>query len=154
MLTARRNRSSIAALLRADEEDLVVVLLAGVADQLVFFQRQRQRLLAEDVLAGLQGLDGDLHVPVVGRDDAHHVDVLALEHLAVVAVGVGLALADVRIVLRLLGMFGVDVADGHDVAEPRVSRASPCPMLPTPMQPITGRSLAELLANADRLQLK
>ncbi len=99
MLTRAGTGRGHAPLLRADDEHPILVLLAGVADQLVFFQRQGERLLAEDVLAGLKGLDGDLHVPVVGRDDAHDVDVLAFEHLAVVAVRVGLAFADAWVVL-------------------------------------------------------
>ena len=42
---------------------------------------KRERLLAEDVFAGLEGLDGDLGVPMVGRVDAHNVDVFAIEDL-------------------------------------------------------------------------
>ena len=84
----------LAPLLGADEEHLLGELLGGVAAELVFFERQRQRLLAEDVLAGLKGLDGDLHMPVIGGDDADDVDVLAIEHFPVVAVGIGLPLAD------------------------------------------------------------
>ncbi len=109
--------AAVAALLRADEEDLLVVLLAGVADELVFFERQRERLLAEDMFAGFQGFDGDLYVPMVGGDDAHHVDVVAVEHLAVIVVGVGFALADAAVVLGPLGVVAVDIADGQDVAE-------------------------------------
>ena len=105
-----------ASLLRADHEQLVR-LLAGVADQLVLFERERQRLLAKDVLAGLQGLDGDFDVPMVGRDDAHHVDIVALQHLAIIAVAGGLAFADAGVVLGPLGMAGVDVTDGHDIGE-------------------------------------
>ena len=154
MLIARRKRSAIAPLLRADEEDLVAVLLAGVADELVFFQRERQRLLAEDVLAGLQRFDGDLHVPMVGRHDADHVNVAALQHLAIVAVDVGLALADVRIVLRLLRMLRVDIAHGHDVAKPGVVPGITLPHAAradaADARPIVGR----LLANARRCQLK
>ena len=48
-----------------------------------------QRLLAIDVLAGLAGQDGDDRVPVVGRGDDDRVDVLAIEDLAEVAVGLG-----------------------------------------------------------------
>ena len=53
----------LAALLSAHEEDFVFVVLASVANQLIFFQSQRQRLLAEHMLTGLQRFDGDLHVP-------------------------------------------------------------------------------------------
>ena len=83
----------------------------------IFLERQRERLLAEDVLPRLEGLDRDLHVPVVRRDDAHDIDVRPVEHAAVVAVGVRLALADLLVVLRALGMPRIDVADGHDVAK-------------------------------------
>jgi len=40
-----------------------------------------QRLLAEDVLAGLGGADDQLGVLVVGGGDVHQVNVLALEQL-------------------------------------------------------------------------
>ncbi len=43
----------VATLLSANEKDLVRILLASVANQLVFFQRQRQWLLAKDMLACL-----------------------------------------------------------------------------------------------------
>ena len=63
-------------LLRADEEDLVAVLLAGIADQLVLFQRERERLLAEDVLAGHQGLDGQRRA----EDIAHKARIFGPVH--------------------------------------------------------------------------
>ncbi len=108
---------AIAPLLRADEKHKLGISVARIADQLVFFQRERQRLLAKNVLARLQGFDRDLDVPVVRRDDAHHVDILAVQHLAVIAVQVGFAFADLGIVLGLLGVAPIDVAHGHDVAE-------------------------------------
>ncbi len=123
MLTARRNRSRSLRCCVPTKKHLVAVLLAGVADQLVLFQRQRERLLAEDVLAGLQRLDGDLDVPVVGRDDADHVDVVALEHLAIVAVGVGLALADA---CRCLRPFGVRSESTSQTAT--MSPKAACPL--------------------------
>ena len=46
----------------------------------------RARLLDVDVLACLAGPDGRQRVPVVRRRDRHDVDVLALEHLAVIRV--------------------------------------------------------------------
>ena len=110
----------ITALLRAHDEDLVAVLLARLANELVFLQRERQGFLAKHMLAGLQRLDGNLHVPMVGSHHTHDVNVLPLQNFAVVAVHVGLALADVGMVLGLLGMFGIDITDGHNVAEPRV----------------------------------
>ena len=50
-----------------------------------FGDRQRQRLLAVHVLARLAGVDRHQRVPVVGRGDDDGVDVLAVEQLAVVA---------------------------------------------------------------------
>ena len=41
------------ALLSSDQEHAIVVFFTRVTDQAVFFERQRQRLLAEDVLASL-----------------------------------------------------------------------------------------------------
>ena len=142
-----------AALPRAHDERLVVVFLAGVADQLVLFERQRQRLLAEDVLAGLQGLDGDFDVPVVGASRCSPRRCPCVR-----------APCDSRcrrrpcpcrcsVVFGLFGMARIDVAHGHDVAEAACSRASPVPIPPRPMQPIFGRSLAAALANAFWLQL-
>ena len=75
------------------------MLLAGGANQPVFFQRQRERLLAEHVLARQKCLHRNLHVPVVGRDDAHHIHVVAVQHSAVILVGVRAALADPVVVL-------------------------------------------------------
>ena len=93
----------VAPLLRADLHD-AVGLLGDLAELLPLVDRERERLLAVDVLAGLHGVDADLGVPVVGRADDDGVDVLAVEDLAVVLVDVGLALADVPVVL---GPFGV-----------------------------------------------
>ena len=107
----------LSPLLRADEELELRKFFSGGPGELVLFKRERQRLLAEDVLARLQGLDRDLHVPGVGGDDADDVDVGPLEHLAIVAIGIGLALADPHVVLRPLGPILVDVTDGEDVAE-------------------------------------
>lgn len=120
MLTAQKSLM-VAALLSSYDKDLVVVSFAGIANQLVFFQRKRERFLAKNVLARLEGLDSDFDVPVVGRDDADHVDIFAVQHFAVVAVDIRLALADAAIVLGPLRVPRVDVADGHDIAKPAVS---------------------------------
>ena len=69
--TARRNR----AILRAHLEDATVPTCrihhrSGLAN------RQRQRLLAINVLAQPARLDRRSHVPVVGRGDRHGVDVI------------------------------------------------------------------------------
>jgi len=88
---------------------------------LVFLQRQRQRLLAEHVLARLQRLDRDLHMPVVRRHDADHVNVFPFEHFAVIAVGVRLAFANSWILPSPLGVIRIDIAYRDDVAEAGVS---------------------------------
>ena len=67
-------------------------------------------LLAVDVLAGVQRVDGDARVPVVGRGDDHGVDVLARQHLAIVARGEEVVAADF---LGARQAAVVDVADGH-----------------------------------------
>ena len=54
-------------------------------DQLVrFVEIDRQRLLDQHVLAGLDRRLADLEVQVVGRGDEDEVDVLPLEQLAIV----------------------------------------------------------------------
>ena len=62
-----------------------------------------------------------LRVPVVGRDDRHDVDVLALEQLAVVLVHVDVAAVAALLVLPacrgLPHMVGVHIADGDAVGE-------------------------------------
>ena len=60
------------------------VLAKASRDDLVLFQCQRQRFLTEDVFAGLQCFDGDLYVPVVRRHHTHDVDIVAIQHLAVI----------------------------------------------------------------------
>ena len=75
---------AVAALLRADLHD-AARLLDDLAEDLAFVDRQRQRLLGVDVLAGLAGGDVDGRVPMVGRAVDDHVDVVAVEQLAVVA---------------------------------------------------------------------
>ena len=70
-------------------------LLDRVDHLLALGQVHRQRLLAEDHLAGLGRGDGDLGVRVVGRADVDRVDVLALDQLPPVGLD--------RLVAPLLG---------------------------------------------------
>jgi hypothetical protein len=91
-----------AALLRSNEKDLLAVLVTGVPDQLIFFQRQRQRFLAKNVFASLQGFDRDLDVPVVRSHDADGVDIISVQHLAVIRIGICLTLANVPVLPGLL----------------------------------------------------
>ena len=80
-----------AAALRADLHDPLV--LAGRGQHgLALDHVHADRLLHVDVGAGLDGRDHRQGVPVVGRGDQHDVEVLLLEHLAVVAVGARLLL--------------------------------------------------------------
>lgn len=106
-----------AALLSPHQEDSVVILSAGVANQLVFFECQCERLLAEDMLAGLQGFDRDFDMPVIRSDHADHINVITLQHATVVDVQIGLALADLSLVLSALGMVRIHIADSQDVTK-------------------------------------
>ena len=75
----------VGPLLAAGLED-AVVLPGRVDAPLALGQRQRERLLAVDVLARLHRLDRRDRVPVLGRGDADRVDVLAADQLAEVGV--------------------------------------------------------------------
>ena len=76
-----------------------------------FGQVVGQRLLDVDILAGIAGVDGHRHVPVVGAADQDGVDVLAVEELAVMLGRDGLG---IRQLLRRVEVGVVDVADGRD----------------------------------------
>ena len=119
--------AAVAALLGPDEHHLVFVLAAGIADQLVLFESQRQRLLTENMLASLQGFDRDLHVPVIGSHNADDIDVVTFQNFSIVAIGVSHALAEFRVVLSPIGMPTVDIAHGQDVTEIGVLMCIACP---------------------------
>ena len=87
---------------------------------MIFLKRERERLLAKHVLASLQGLDGNFYVPGIARHDAHDIDVLSLQNLAVVAVGICLALADGIVIFCGLSPSAVHVAHRYDIAKRRV----------------------------------
>ena len=53
----------------------------------------------KNVLARLESFNGNFDVPVIRRDDADDIDIVAFEDLAVVLVAVRFALADVFVVL-------------------------------------------------------
>ena len=63
--------------------------LHSLADLLALVDRERERLLAVDVFARLDGVDEHLRVPVVRRADEHDVDPLVVEDAAVIDVAVG-----------------------------------------------------------------
>ncbi len=83
-------------------------LLDHVAEHAALGHGQRQRLLADHVLAGLGGHDGGDDVPVVGRGDAHHVEVFAVDQIAEVAVG----RAALVVLAELPAVMGVDLRLG------------------------------------------
>jgi len=109
--------SAIGALLGSDEEDEFGIGLARCADGEVFGQGQGQWFLAEDVLAGLQGFDGDFGVPVVGCDDADDFDLFVVENFAVVFDGFGFAFTDLFVVSGAFAMVCADIADRDDITE-------------------------------------
>ena len=80
-----------AAALRADLHD-ALVLAGGGQHGLALGHVDADRLLHVDVGPGLDGGDHRQGVPVVGRGDQDDVEVLLLEHLAVVGVGARLLL--------------------------------------------------------------
>ena len=88
-------------------------LLDHPGEQLAFVDGQGQRLLHVNVLARPAGVDHHLRVPVVGRADRHHVDILAIEQLAVVFEDQRRA-AEGR--AGLLADMAIDVGDGHNIA--------------------------------------
>ena len=101
MATAFKKLEHLAALLGADLKH-ALGLFQHLDDLLAFVDRERQRLFAVNILAGLHRLDGDLGMPMVRCDDGDDVDVLAIEYLAVIALdgdfdifsGIGLLLFD------------------------------------------------------------
>ena len=82
---------------------------AGVDHHVGLFQRHAQRLLADDVLAGVGDIDGHLGVQGVGGGDGDHLDVRLLEHLAIVVEDPRNAV----LLGQLLGMPGRGRGDGH-----------------------------------------
>ena len=100
-----------------------------LADLLPLVDRERERLLAVDVLPRLDGVDEHLRMPVVGRADQDHADPLVVEESAVVDVAVGGGDAGVDLVGRHAGLprhfrvddreveaGPIDVGDPHDPA--------------------------------------
>ena len=77
------------ALLAADLED-AAGLRHGLAQQHALGVGHRERFLEIDILAGVNGGDGDLGVPVVRQTEDDSVNVPAREQLAVVAIEVNL----------------------------------------------------------------
>ncbi len=84
-------------------------------DRRALLDRQRQRLLDVDVLAGRQRVERDWTVPVIRHGDEHRVDVLLVEERAMVFVG----LRALRRLLSALDLCAVDVAETDEVRRPQ-----------------------------------
>ena len=88
----------------------VIPLAATAAPDLAgLLDREAQRLLAEDVLAGFGRGDDRVGMQMVGQADVDGVDQAAAEHLAVVRVDPRAAGA----LGEATGVVGVDVGDGR-----------------------------------------
>ena len=70
------------------------------------------RLFQVDVLAGIHGIDGRLHVPVVRGGDEHRIDVFARENFAVVAGGEQILAPHL---LAVLAPAGVQIGHRHQL---------------------------------------
>ena len=118
----------IAALLRAD-----LKRLAGPLDRrdqlLAFVDRQRQRLFAIDVLAGIERGQRDGGVPMVGRADRHGFDVFSLQQFAIVFVDIGFF---EMLCLGRIGVLAIDIANRHDVGSVLFGSFGDAPFLGQP----------------------
>ena len=96
------------ALLAADLKD-ALVLPHGLGHQAAFADGDRHRLLGIDILARLAGVDADQRPPVFGRGRDDGVDILAVEHFAIVLDGHAVVLLG-----GCLGAGKIDVGDGDE----------------------------------------
>ena len=81
----------------------------GLGHQAAFADGERHRLLGIDILEGLAGMDADQRPPVFGRGRDDGIDILAIEHLAIVLDGHALVLLGGR-----LAAGQIDVGDGDE----------------------------------------
>ncbi len=117
----------LTALLGADLHD-AAGLLDDAAEDFAFIDGERDRLFGIHVFAGLARRHVNDGVPVVRGRIEDDVDVLAIQYLAIVAIGVRLAAESF---FGLGRVFLVHIAHSHDVAERRrllgnPHAASPC----------------------------
>ena len=66
---------------------------------------------------GLQRFNRLLHVPVVRGDNTNDIDVISLEHLAVVLIAVCFAFANFGIVDGLVDVFLINITTGDDITK-------------------------------------
>ena len=97
---------------------VTLFFLDSAHDGLLFGDGFGEGLFAVDVLFAVGGGGGDQGMPVIGNGDHDGVDVVALDHLAKVVIGlaVGVTVSGVDGVDGGLQMGGVDVAGGDDLA--------------------------------------
>src|ERR1019366_1071951 len=100
------------ALLHADLADEIVGA-RRLDDHGPFFGFQGKGLLDVDILAGIEGVDGDGAMPVVGNADEGDIDFLDLEQLAVVVKGAGVGGG--RVALGTVEVIAPDIAEGDDI---------------------------------------
>ena len=98
------------ALLHAYLTDAIVDA-RGLDDERAFFDFEGERFFDVDIFTGIERIDGDAGVPMVGRGDEDDVDLFRFEKFAMFLIafgagGLGLGLVDAGI---------VDVAHGGDV---------------------------------------
>ncbi len=86
-----------------------IVLPGGFHSQGTFLDRERERLLAINILARVQSVDQDRYVPVVRGGNQHNFDVFEVQQLAVVGEGLGLG----RLLEGRLQNFAPDIAQRH-----------------------------------------
>ena len=96
------------ALLAAGLKD-APVLPHGLGHQAALADRERYRLLGIDILEGLAGVDANQRPPVFGRGGDDGVDILAVEHRAIVLKGHAVVLLGGR-----RGAGKVDVGHGDE----------------------------------------
>src|SRR2546422_745692 len=96
--------------LRPDLADALVDA-SGPDDSRTLRDRQRGWLLDIDVQAGVQRRNRRWRVPMIWRGDQHQIQLLALEHLAIVAVPLGLR----RHLQGRVDLGAPDVAEGPHV---------------------------------------
>ena len=105
-------KAAVAALPTADLND-TASFADDLSDSLAFVDGEREWLFAVNVTARAAGVDEHRRVPMVGRANRDHIDVVAVQHVAIVVIEIGLA---AEILTCLFGNPTVDVTDGDDVA--------------------------------------
>ena len=93
------------------------MLFTGAADQLIFFQGQRQRFLAKNMFASFQCLNGNLDMPVVRRDDTNNINIIPFQNFSIVTVRIRLTFANTTIFLGSFSVPGIDITNCQDVAK-------------------------------------